>query len=79
MKAYRIKGKFEMGWMKGQIFVKEVAAKTPDEAAELLYSVIGSKHKVKRRQIKIEKIEEIPLEQVENLIVKQAAGAKNEK
>ena len=76
MKAYRVTGRFEMGWAKRQGFVKEVAAADQKGAREDVYSVIGSKHKVKRRQIVIEKVEEVPLESVEDPIIRQKAGGK---
>jgi large subunit ribosomal protein LX len=79
MKAYKVAGNFEMGWMKEQAFVLEIAAETAERARETVYSEIGSKHKVRRRQIRIEKIDEIPVDTVKNLIVKHKAGGKDEK
>jgi large subunit ribosomal protein LX len=78
MKAYRITGKFEMGWIKDQNFVREVAAPNPEKAAEIAYSEIGSKHRARRRQVKIAKIEEIPIGDVKDPVVKRKAGAKDE-
>lgn len=60
MKAFKVKGKFLMGdrW---QGFTKEVAGKDEIEVAERIYSVLGSKHRVKRAKIKISEVQEIPL------------------
>ncbi len=60
-KLFRISGKFLMG-DKYQKFEKEVVALKKEHALELVYSDLGSKHKVKRTQIKIEKIEEEEVE-----------------
>ena len=55
--------------------VTEMAA--DDEAAvrEKALSTIGSKHKMKRWQIKIDKVEEIPADQVQSHVVKYQIGA----
>lgn len=47
-------------------FVKEVAATKPEQAIEQIYANIGSKHRAKRFQIKIMKVEEISAEEVES-------------
>ena len=47
---------------KYQKFSKEIVALKKEDALELVYSDLGSKHKVKRTQIKIEKIEEEEIE-----------------
>ena len=39
-------------------FRKEVRALKPEDAVEEVYKILGSKHKVKRFQITVEKIEE---------------------
>ena len=43
----------------------------PEHAVEKVYAEIGSKHRVKRFQIKISKVEEVPLEEIENPILKK--------
>ncbi len=60
-KLFKITGKFFMG-NKYQKFSKEIVALKKEDALELVYSDLGSKHKVKRTQIKIEKIEEEEIE-----------------
>lgn len=74
MKAFRVKGKFIMGksimsknW---QRFSKEVASLNKEEAKERVYSDLGSKHRVKRRSIKVEEIEEIAEDEITNSMVK---------
>ena len=74
MKAFRVKGKFIMGksimsknW---QRFSKEVASLNKEEAKERVYSDLGSKHRVKRRSIKVEEIEEIAEDEITNSRVK---------
>lgn len=42
-----------------QPFVKELSASSEKRAVEAVYSDIGSKHKTKRRGIKIEQIEAV--------------------
>lgn len=74
MKAFRVKGKFLMGksimsknW---QRFSKEVASLNKEEAKERIYSDLGSKHRVKRRNIRIEEIDEIVEDEIINPLVK---------
>jgi len=76
MKAFRVKGKFIMGksimsknW---QRFTKEVASLNKEEAKERVYSDLGSKHRVKRRNIKVEEIEEIAEDEITNPLVKHS-------
>ena len=52
-------------------FRKEVRALKPEDAKEKIYMELGSKHRVKRFQIKIAKIEQISLEEIESPLVKK--------
>jgi len=52
-------------------FRKEVRALKPEEAVEKIYMELGSKHRVKRFQIKILKVEEISPEEIESPLVKK--------
>ncbi len=52
-------------------FRKEVRAVKPEEAVEVVYAEIGSKHRVKRFQIKITKVEEVPPEEIESLALRK--------
>jgi large subunit ribosomal protein LX len=55
-------------------FRKEVRAMKPEEAVETVYNEIGSKHRAKRFQIKIAKVEEIVNpEEIENPLIKKLA------
>lgn len=68
MKPYRISGTFLMGgsWSP---FMMEVAGKDEDDAVERLLSDLGSKHRVKRRNIKVSSIEELKVEEVQDKLV----------
>jgi len=68
-KIYRIKGKFVLG-SEVQVFTKEYKAIKEEDIYEKIYSVFGSKHGIKRNQIKIESIEEITADEVEDPILK---------
>jgi large subunit ribosomal protein LX len=43
----------------------------PEHAVEKVYAEIGSKHRVKRFHIKILNVEEVPVEEIENPILKK--------
>ncbi|MEM0340932.1 MAG: 50S ribosomal protein L18Ae [Acidilobaceae archaeon] len=47
-------------------FRKYVRALKPEHALELVYSELGSKHKLKRSHINIERVVEIPITEVED-------------
>jgi large subunit ribosomal protein LX len=59
-----------------QKFTKEVLAYDLSDVRELILSELGSKHRTKRRDIKIERIEEISPQAATNPIVKQLGGKK---
>lgn len=69
MKAFRIKGTFQMGdrW---QEFTKEMVGNDEDAVKEQVYSRLGSKHRVKRPKIRISEVMEIPLEDVSDPITR---------
>ena len=69
MKVYRVKGKFLMGkiW---QPFSKEIIGNDENEARERLFSILGSRHRVKRRMIKIDSIREVNKEEIGDPVVK---------
>ena len=52
-------------------FRKEVRALKPEDAKEKVYMELGSKHRVKRFQIKIVKVEQISLEEIESPLIKK--------
>jgi len=69
MKVYRVEGKFLMGkiW---QPFSKEIIGNDENEARERLFSILGSRHRVKRRMIKIDSIREVNKEEIGDPVVK---------
>jgi large subunit ribosomal protein LX len=73
MNPYRISGIFRMG-SKKQPFTKELLAANNDDARERISCILGSKHRTKRRFIKIDKIEELTREEVTDPDVLQRMG-----
>ncbi|MBS7634867.1 MAG: 50S ribosomal protein L18Ae [Candidatus Bathyarchaeia archaeon] len=59
IKIYKVTGKIMKSNFK-TTFKKEVRALKPEHAIEEIYKLLGSKHRVKRFQIEIENIEEMP-------------------
>ncbi|WP_048151518.1 50S ribosomal protein L18Ae [Palaeococcus ferrophilus] len=70
VKVFRIKGVFERNGKK-ENFTKEYRGIKEEDVIELLYSEIGSKHRVKRNKIWIESVEEIAPEEAEDAIVRK--------
>lgn len=70
IKIFRVTGKItKPNWQTS--FQKEIRALKQEEALDHVYKEIGSKHKAKRFQIKILKVEEIKPEEVTDLTVKK--------
>ena len=70
VKIFRVVGKI----MKPNFqtdFKKELRALKPEEAVERIYKEIGSRHRAKRFQIKILKVEEINPEEITDPIVRK--------
>ena len=74
MKAFLVTGSFADP-RKEQTFSIEMAAEDEASVREKTLSTIGSRHKMKRWQIKIDKVEEIPADKVESHLVKYQIGA----
>jgi large subunit ribosomal protein LX len=72
---YKITGTFKNG-TRIQTFTKEVYVNTKQNAEEYVYSILGSKHKAKRKEITISKVEEISAKDVTDSIIKQLIGGK---
>ncbi len=70
MKVFRVTGEINKPKLKTP-FAKEVVVDKPEHAVEKIYAEIGSKHRVKRFQIKIVNVEEIPVDEIENPILKK--------
>ena len=74
MKAFKVTGSFRMG-RKPSPFAKEVAAADKKAAEEVVLSDLGSKHKVKRYDITIDKVTELKSDDVRDLSVRFKIGA----
>ena len=70
VKIFRISGKIAKPNLH-TTFQKEARALKPEEAVEKVYKEIGSKHRVKRFEIKILKVEEIGVEEVKSPLLKK--------
>jgi len=70
VKVFRVTGKIRKPNFQTE-FQKEVRALKPEDAVEKVYMELGSKHRVKRFQMKISKVEEIGLEEIEDILVKK--------
>lgn len=70
VKVFRVAGEIQKPNLKTP-FRKEVVAVKPEQAVERVYTELGSKHKVKRFQIKIKDIAEVPLEEIEDPIIRK--------
>ena len=70
VKVYRVSGKISKPNLRTE-FSKEIRAVKPEDAVEQVYSLIGSKHRVRRFQMSITKVEEIGLDEVEDLIIRK--------
>lgn len=70
MKVFRVIGEIRKPNLETP-FKKEVVAIKREHAVEKVYAELGSKHRVKRFQIKILKVEEVPPEDIENPLLKK--------
>lgn len=70
MKVFRITGEIQKPNLETS-FKKEVIAIKPEHAIERIYAELGSRHRVKRSQIKILDIKEISPQEVENPLIKK--------
>jgi len=52
-------------------FAKEVIASKSEHAVEKVYAEIGSRHRVRRHHIKILNTQEVPVNQIENEVLKK--------
>jgi len=70
IKIFRVSGEItKPNWRTS--FQKEIRALKQEEAVDLVYKDIGSKHRAKRFQIKILKVEEISPEEATDPTVKK--------
>ena len=70
IKIYRVTGKIaKPNWQTD--FKKELRAMKQEDALDRVYKEMGSKHRAKRFQIKIVKIEEIKPEEVKDIVLRK--------
>ena len=62
VKTFRVSGRITKPNFKTS-FSKELKALKPEDAVEEVLKTLGSKHKVKRFHIKVEKVEEVSSEE----------------
>ncbi len=60
-----------------QHFTKEVISKDGDAAVEKIFSLLGSKHRVKRTNINIKDVNEIDKDQVEDAYIEDVLRREN--
>ncbi len=70
MKIFRVTGEIRKPNLMTP-FTKEVVVAKAEHAVEKVYAEIGSKHRVKRHHIKILNVEEVPLDEVKNPVLKK--------
>jgi large subunit ribosomal protein LX len=70
LKVFRVSGEINKPNLKTP-FAKEILAAKSAHAVEKVYAEIGSKHKVKRFQLKISNVEEISVDEIKNPIIKK--------
>jgi large subunit ribosomal protein LX len=76
MKAFEVKGQFVMSHRQWHPFALEVAALDEKAAVEKTLALIGSRHKVKRKLVKIEGVKSLKAEEVSDHAVKHLLEAK---
>lgn len=70
MKVFKVMGEIQKPNLETS-FKKEVVAVKPEHAVEKVYAELGSKHRVKRFHIKILRVEEVPPDKIENLLLRK--------
>ena len=70
VKVFRVSGKIRKPNFQTE-FRKEVRALKPEDAVEKVYMLLGSKHRVRRFQMTISKVEEIAPGEIEDILVKK--------
>lgn len=72
MQAYRVSGEYEHGALKHTSrFHYEFIVGSEAEARERVLSILGSKHRVARRDIRVEEIKPITAEEATDTLVQQ--------
>jgi len=76
MKAFEVKGQFMMSHRRWQPFTIEVASVDEKAALEKALALMGSRHKVKRKFVKIDNVKSLKNEEVSDNAVKHLLEAK---
>lgn len=69
VKVYRVIGRITKPNLKTS-FQKEVRGVKPEDAIEEVYKIIGSKHRVKRFDLIIDRVEEVKPEEIRDPIIR---------
>ncbi|MGC8895964.1 MAG: 50S ribosomal protein L18Ae [Candidatus Bathyarchaeia archaeon] len=77
VKVFRVIGEIQKPNLKTP-FRKEVVAAKREHAVEKVYAELGSKHRVKRFHIKITTVEEVPLSEIENPLLRKLVSGEEE-
>lgn len=70
MKAFRVSGKFRMGHIQTP-FTLETVGVDEKAARDRVYATIGSRHRVSRHQITLEKVEPISGDAITDAVVEK--------
>jgi ribosomal protein L20A (L18A) len=70
VKIFRLQGQYRR-LKRTYRFSREIRAMTAEEAREQLYTLLGSFHRVNRKAIAIERVDEIPSTEAKMLIIRQ--------
>jgi len=70
VKIFRISGSYKQR-RETTSFSKEILATTEENAKDKLFSQIGSKNRIKRRQIKIQLIQSVPFADVTDPLIEK--------
>lgn len=77
VKVYLVEGEMLLGhdsrpeWRKFRVYVR---ALKPRDALERVYSELGSRHRLKRRHIRVASVREVPPEEVDDMRVLKLAS-----
>jgi len=77
VKVFKVTGEIQKPNLETS-FKKEVVAVKPEHAVEKVYAELGSKHRVKRFHIKILRVEEVPPDKIENLLLRKLVVGEEE-
>jgi large subunit ribosomal protein LX len=70
VKVFRVIGEIKKPNFETE-FRKEVRALKPEDAVEKVYMELGSRHRVRRYQMKISKVQELNPEEIEDILLKK--------